>query len=267
VTAGRKVAAQASRTAPRPLPALAVVAAFGASNFVFNHTAIGRTLLDVPWLYVGAYYIGLGVLAPALVMVRSVRGETREALRTIGFGFGWRDLLSALVVLGAGGWLAVAVVSADLEAMPPRAEVVATFSVLLVASTAETFIFCGLVGGLLPRLTAGDSAWARLAGAVVASVTFGVFHFTYPAPWDTAALAARLSVVWLVVSGVHLLTRSLLAATLFNNAMALIGFLSSGLELPGSTASGLRDFAWSAAAVVYAGAVHRPVDTESAGGG
>jgi anti-sigma factor RsiW len=59
------------------------------------------------------------------------------------------------------------------------------------------------------------------------------------------------------------------SVALFNNAMALIGFLSSGLELPGSMASGLRDFivAWSAAAVVYAGAVHRPVDTESAGGG
>lgn len=74
-------------------------------------------------------------------------------------------------------------------------------------------------------------------------MSFGLFHFTYPAPWNASGVAVGLGVVWLAVSAVCLQSRSILGATLFNNFVALIGFISHDLDLPGTTAAGLVHFA------------------------
>jgi len=66
---------------------------------------------------------------------------------------------------------------------------------------------------------------------VAASVSFGLYHLTYSPPCNTPGMALKLSVVWLVVTAVYLLTRSLWAAAVFNTVMAVIGFVLNGVTL------------------------------------
>jgi heme A synthase len=63
-------------------------------------------------------------------------------------------------------------------------------------------------------------------------VVFGLFHFTYPAPWNTFQTAMTVGLVWVAVSTLFALSRSLIAALLLDNIMATVGFATRGLTLP-----------------------------------
>ncbi len=123
------------------------------------------------------------------------------------------------------------------------ADVPRLFTWLLMASLAEVLVFLGVVFPLgrlaLPRRWAANRAAAGGAGVVLSGVCFGLFHFSYGAPWNTWGAALPLMVVWLVVALVYVGTRSLAAAVAFNNVMAVIGFVRGGVTLPGSLALGL----------------------------
>jgi hypothetical protein len=81
-----------------------------------------------------------------------------------------------------------------------------------------------------------------VAALTVSSLAFGFFHLTYPAPWNSVATCLMLTGVWAGVSLVFLLSRSLLAAIVFNNVMALIGFMQRDLVLPIGALIGLVAF-------------------------
>ena len=78
----------------------------------------------------------------------------------------------------------------------------------------------------------------RLLALVVPSLAFGLFHFTYPAPWNTLGRALPLTLVWVPVSMLFLASRSLVGAVILNNLLALIGFVGNGIDLPGTAAAG-----------------------------
>jgi hypothetical protein len=67
---------------------------------------------------------------------------------------------------------------------------------------------------------------------VVSSLLFGLFHFTYPAPWNVLDTAVTVGVVWIAVSALFAVTRSLVAAVLLDNMMATVGFATRDLTLP-----------------------------------
>jgi len=67
-------------------------------------------------------------------------------------------------------------------------------------------------------------------GTVIASATFGLYHLTYAPPWNTLPMAVTLSLVWLGVTAVYLLTGSLWAAAVFNTVMAVIGFVLNSVR-------------------------------------
>ena len=131
--------------------------------------------------------------------------------------------------------------------------VLTLFVQLLVASTAEVALFLGVMGVGLRAWLGGRHDWRfALSLIVVSSLVFGLFHFTYPAPWNTLGTAATVAVVWLGVSTLFALSRSLLAAVLFNNIMATVGFATRGLTLPLSPTASLALAICAIAAFVVA---------------
>ncbi len=217
-----------------------VVLTYGA-NWIFNHTEIGLAARDIPGLYVVAFYLGVGVLAPALLL-RRMLNETASN-QSLGVGFSMRELLWTGSSLGFGAALAYFPLSGHFAEIGATAKAARLFAGLLVASTAEVLVFVGVL------FNAIELSLAKLGGPIpliaaltVSSLAFGFFHLTYPEPWNSVATCLMLTGVWAGVSLVFLLSRSLLAAIVFNNVMALIGFMQRDLVLPIGALIGLVAF-------------------------
>ena len=98
---------------------------------------------------------------------------------------------------------------------------------LIGASLMEVLVFIGIVHNVIAALAVRFlPRWgAALVATVIASLAFGFYHFSHAPPWNTPSTAWTLTVVWLAVSAVYLLTRSLWAAAAFNTVMATVGFI------------------------------------------
>jgi membrane protease YdiL (CAAX protease family) len=70
-----------------------------------------------------------------------------------------------------------------------------------------------------------SSPWASVAAAIASAALFGLYHFTYPPPWNNWAQAARLFIVWLFVCLAYVLTRDAWAASIIDASFATIGFV------------------------------------------
>jgi len=116
----------------------------------------------------------------------------------------------------------------------------------------------------LRALLSGRHDWRfALLLVVVSSLLFGLFHFTYSASWNTVDTAVTVGMVWIAVSTLFAITRSLVAAVVLDNMMATVGFATRDLTLPLSPAMGLllailavaafvAAFAWARRAVTAA---------------
>lgn len=239
-------------TIPERLIGPAILALAFAANAVRNHTALGGALGHLPGFYPIVFFIGIGVVLPALALGRTVRREP-VAARPLGVALGWRDAIAVLAALVIGGALAAKPLG-PIIAQPGGMERVATlFAQLLIASTAEVMLFLGVTGMGLRALLGGRHDWRfGLLLVVASSLLFGLFHFTYPAPWNTFDTAVTVGVVWIAVSTLFVITRSLLAAVLLDNMMATVGFATRDLTLPLSPALSLLLKILSVAAFVAA---------------
>jgi hypothetical protein len=219
-------------TIPERLTGPAIVALAFVANAFHNHTALGAALGHIPGFYPIFFFIGIGVVLPALALGRAVRREPAAA-RPLGVALGWRDAAAVRAARGIGGALAAKPLD-PIVAQPGGMERVATlFAQLLVASTAEVALFLGATGMALRALLGGRHDWRfGLLLVVVSSLLFGLFHFTYPAPWNTLGNAMTVGIVWIAVSTLFAVSRSLLAAVLLDNVMATVGFATRGLTLP-----------------------------------
>jgi hypothetical protein len=224
---------------PERLIGPAIVALAFAVNALHNHTALGGTLGQIPGFYPIVFFIGIGVVLPAFALGRTVRREP-PAARPLGVALGWRDAIAVLAAVVIGGALAAKPLG-PVVAEPGGVErVVTLFAQLLVASTAEVMLFLGAAGMGLRTLLGGRHDWRfGLLLVVVSSLIFGLFHFTYPAPWNTLGMAVTVGTVWIAVSTLFAITRSLVAAVLLDNMMATVGFATRDLTLPLSPAIGL----------------------------
>jgi hypothetical protein len=206
-------------------------------NALFNHTEPGLALKATGRWYLLLFYLPFGIVIPALLLGVMRSPERAGMVRS---PIARRDLIAVPVALV----LAVGVTAVPLGpflAGGDLLDVHRLFALLLVASLAEVMLFLGVVGNAV-ALTLLERGWRRVSSialaVVVSSALFGLFHFTYPVPWNTAQTAVLLSVVWVGVALVYFVTGSLLGAVLFNNAMALVGFAQRGLTLPGTAAEG-----------------------------
>lgn len=224
---------------PERLTGPAIIALAFAANAFHNHTALAGALGHIPGFYPIVFFVGIGVVLPALALGRAVRREPAAA-RPLGVALGWRDAIAVLAALVIGCALAAKPLG-PIVAEPGGVERVATlFAQLLVASTAEVMLFLGATGKGLRTLLGGRHDWRfGLLLVVVSSLLFGLFHFTYPAPWNTLGMAVTVGTVWVAVSTLFAITRSLAAAVLLDNMMATVGFATRDLTLPLSPAIAL----------------------------
>jgi hypothetical protein len=226
---------------------IAIVAVAYSVNAWFNHTAMGVGLKSHGDAYVIGFFLPVGVILPALFLGWVARRGWATP-RRLGAQLGWRDVGATAAALIVGAMLAAAPLAPLLREPSALAEAHRLFAALLVASTAEVLIFLGAFANGVQLVAAGMGRWrSGLLALVASSLAFGFFHLTYPAPWNTISKCLGLSVVWLVVSLVFLLSRSLLAAVAMNNVMALIGFLQNRIDLPGTATAG-----WLRAALAVA---------------
>jgi hypothetical protein len=211
----------------------------------------------IPGFYPIVFFIGISVVLPALCP-RPHRAPRAAAARPpLGVALGWRDAVAVLAALAVG--CALAAKPLGPIARPARREWSVCghlFAQLLIASTAEVMLFLGAFGMGLRALLGGHHDWRfGLLLVVVSSLLFGLFHFTYPAPWNTLETAVTVGVVWIAVSTLFVITRSLVAAVILDNIMATVGFATRDLTLPLSPAVSLllQILAIAAFAAAFAG--------------
>ncbi|MFI5002949.1 MAG: type II CAAX prenyl endopeptidase Rce1 family protein, partial [Reyranellales bacterium] len=211
------------------IAAIVIVAIAFAANALFNHTAKGAGVKAIPGFYPVVFFIGLGTLVPAWLLGKIALGG-HVTPRQLGIGADRRDAVAIVAALVLGGAFA-AVPLAPLLRDPAGLRLLhSLFAQLLVASTAEVLLFLGVLGAGIDALLGRDGDWlTRLVIIAVSSVAFGLFHFTYPEPWDTPALAAMLGLIWAATSLLFVVSRSLLAAIVFDNVMAVVGFARNAL--------------------------------------
>ena len=71
----------------------AILALAFTVNALYNHTAPGGALGHIPGFYPIVFFIGIGVVLPALALGRTVRREPTAA-RPLGVALGWRDAIA-----------------------------------------------------------------------------------------------------------------------------------------------------------------------------
>jgi hypothetical protein len=219
----------------------AVVTILGGAfvvNAAFNHTEVGLLLKSSGRWYVFLFYLPFGVLLPALLMGRLANFNEASI---IGTRVSMSELVGVAIAAVAAAALTTFPLAPFVSDAPGWKSTHRLFALLLVASLAEVMLFLGLVGNAIV-VGLHRSGFSRTAAKVVAAVSscvlFGLFHFTYPVPWNNLGTVLLLAVIWGGVSLVFFLTRSILGALIFNNSMALVGFLQRDLQLPGTVVEG-----------------------------
>ena len=169
-------------TIPLRLCGPAILALAFAANALRNHSALGGATSHIPGFYPIVFFIGIGVVLPALALGRTVRHEPAAA-RPLGVALGWRDALAVLAALAIGCALAAKPLG-PIVSQPGGMERVATlFTQLLVASTAEVMLFLGATGMALRALLGGRHDWRfGVLLVVVSSLLFGSSTSPIPRP-------------------------------------------------------------------------------------
>lgn len=176
---------------------------------------------DSRFAYVLVVVVGPGIVLP-LVALAWLGARHGIDARLGGGRFAMVKIIGALV---AGLALAAFPVGRAVAADPLHA--LNLFVWLLPTSIVEVLVFLGICYNVAYVLLARVVPWwlAVPLAALFASALFGLYHFSYSPPWNTPAVALTVGIVWLEVSVVYVVTRSLWAAIVFNNTMAVVGFI------------------------------------------
>ena len=211
--------------------AVAILAIAFALNWFFNHTPKGMGVKAIPAFYPIVFFIGWGTLVPAWLMGKIVLGGIVSP-RELGIGADRRDILASLSALIVGSAIAAIPLLPLLRDPAGLRTLHGLFANLLVASTAEVLLFLGVLGAGVRAFLGCDDWRSNAAIVALSSVAFGLFHFTYPEPWNDLPTALTLMGIWAMVSLLFAVSRSLLAAILLDNILATVGFVKNGLSLP-----------------------------------
>lgn len=239
---------------------------FFVVNYIFNHHRDWLAWLptDRP-MYTLAILLPFGTLLPTLVLGWFIRRYDGNR-RAFGATWRWRDLLMAVIGLGLGlGNLYLAVWPTLAQDPNALGLGIHLFIWLLVASISEVMVFIGVVFHATEALVRQwwPGRGSRFIGAVsailVSSVAFGLFHFSYYPPWDTWYWVIFLTPIWLMASTFYALTRSLVATIMFNNVLAVVGFVRNGQTVAGSNLLGLAlDLIFIVAVIAIVAAMSAP---------
>jgi hypothetical protein len=210
------------------IPVLVVLGVFTTLNAVWNAPALHEALLVAPYPLVVFMLGGSGL---SLVFLRRALRTGWLTRHELGLGLdGWtapkRLAALALVLVLSLGQLRLLQQQAPAEtARPTWGDYCFNFFVCLSASLAELLVFLGLAfcwveRGLrhrgLGRLPATGIA------TVLTSVTFGLFHYSYPPFWYPLVVPLMGQMFCIVLF--FLVTRNFWLTLAVHNAGAAIGF-------------------------------------------
>lgn len=200
------------------LVALIGAAALPLANYLVNHVVDSRRR---PILQPLAVVVLAGTVVPAL----AIRWLVQNGWNSGDLPIDGADapLLGLSLVVGLA--LIALAVRGSLKTELPR--VIRLFFALFPVSLAEVLVFLSILFNWIERIAASmvGSAWASVAAAIASAALFGLYHFTYPPPWNNWAQAARLFIVWLFVCLAYVLTRDAWAASIIDASFATIGFV------------------------------------------
>lgn len=201
---------------------LAAVGLLGAANFAAHHMAPRHGRLA----YAVIVILLCGTLAPAYA-VRRLVGAGLAAPNALVLA----PLPIALVAAAGIAFLALSIRGEPLDQWRRLPKLVLA---LLAPSLMEVLVFVGIVFSLVETFTRpvfGQVAAAAFA-IVATSASFGLYHLTHAAPWNSLRMVRILFVVWLFVGGAYALTHNLWAVALLNTLLAAIGFVKNRVTRP-----------------------------------
>jgi len=200
------------------LVALIGAAALPLANYLVNHVVGGRRR---PILQPLAVVVLAGTVVPAL----AIRWLVQNGWHSGDLPVDGADapLLGISLVVGLA--LIALALRGSLKTEFPR--VIRLLLALFPVSLAEVLVFLSILFNWIEKIAASmvSSPWASVAAAIASAALFGLYHFTYPPPWNNWAQAARLFIVWLLVCLAYVLTRDAWAASIIDASFATIGFV------------------------------------------
>lgn len=219
---------------------------FFITNYLFNH---GRLLLNfLPEgrpMYFFTIILPFGTLLPSLALGWLIREADGEA-HVFGATLKFRDLKMTLLSLITGALIAGVPVGRMLLNDPALLGIgLHLFIWLFMVSLAEVLLFIGALFHAVEWLMLGwlpgrNRIFTRTGFAVVLTgLIYGLFHFSYADPWNTWGAMMVLVPAGILISLVYALTRSLAATAVFNNILAVSGYLLTGMNFYGSDTLGL----------------------------
>jgi len=200
------------------LVALIGAAALPLANYLVNHVVGGRRRLILQPL---AVVVLAGTVVPAL----AIRWPVQNGWHSGDLPVDGADapLLGMSLVVGLA--LIALALRGSLKREFPR--VIRLLLALFPVSLAEVLVFLSILFNWIEKIAASmvSSPWASVAAAIASAALFGLYHFTYPPPWNNWVQAARLFIVWLLVCLAYVLTRDAWAASIIDASFATIGFV------------------------------------------
>jgi len=203
--------------------ALGAVAVLAAANLIATHA--------FPRPYPRIFYSLLVVLA-AGTLVPALELKRLAAMGVLAGGaLAFAPAAAALALSGGFVFLAF-----SLWREPPEQwrRLPKLLTALFAPSLAEVLVFVGIVFSLTQYLllpVLGGIA-ATCGAIVVTSVSFGIYHLTHAAPWNSWRTVGILIIVWLFVGLFYALTANLWATTILNTLLATIGFVRNRVTRP-----------------------------------
>ena len=200
------------------LVALIGAAALPLANYLVNHVVDSRRRAILQPL---AVVVLAGTVVPAL----AIRWLMQNGWHSGDLPVDGADapLLGISLVVGLA--LIALALRGSLKREFPR--VIRLLLALFPVSLAEVLVFLSILFNWIEKIAASmvSSPWASVAAAIASAALFGLYHFTYPPPWNNWAQAARLFIVWLLVCLAYVLTRDAWAASIIDASFATIGFV------------------------------------------
>jgi CAAX prenyl protease-like protein len=202
---------------------LGAVALLSAANYAANHLVRS----GYPrFAYTVLVVLAAGTIVPALALKRLV---AMGVLARGALAFSPWPLAVAL----AGG-LAFLFLSLRDQPAGQLRRVPKLLVALFAPSLAEVLVFAGIVFSATQYLLTpwiGHIA-AAAAAVAVTSLSFGTYHLTHAAPWNSLRMVGILLIVWLFIALFYALTGNLWATALLNTLLATVGFVRNRVTRP-----------------------------------
>ncbi|WP_087001242.1 CPBP family glutamic-type intramembrane protease [Rhizobium sullae] len=173
-------------------------------------------------VYVVIANLAIGIVGALLVLRFTISSGGANQEHT---GFGRRLPSIPWIVTGIALGFALYFIQGAASKNPMV--ILNAYAQVFAVSVAEVLVCWVLVGGVL-KGAFGGSRWASAAGAaVVASLTFGIYHIAHSPPFDTVGMVVILTVVGLLTSAFFFASRDVYATIAFHNFLGVYGVVQA----------------------------------------